>query len=101
MTGAISSSSSTQSQAETTRAASRAAVEAAFGKTLEEIQAAAMYWRRDWDEMTERMIGLGIIARQQHSTYPTPEPTGAPTQTPTPTHTPTPTRTLPLPKPAP
>lgn len=78
MTGAISSSSSTQSQAETTRAASRAAVEAAFGKTLEEIQAAAMYWRRDWDEMTERMIGLGIIERKQHSTNPTPEPTTTP-----------------------
>ncbi len=78
MTGAISSSSSTQSQAETTRAASKAAVEAAFGKTLEEIQAAAMYWRRDWDEMTERMIGLGIIERKQHSTTPTPEPTTTP-----------------------
>lgn len=79
MTGAISSSSSSaQSQAETTRAASRAAVEAAFGKTLEEIQAAAMYWRRDWDEMTERMIGLGFIERKQHSTNPTPAPTTTP-----------------------
>lgn len=56
--------SATTAQAEATRAASRAAVAAAFGKPFDQILAEAVAVRRSFDETTERMYDLGIIERK-------------------------------------
>lgn len=56
--------SASTAQAEATRAASRAAVAAAFGKPFDQILADAVAARRSFDETTERMYDLGIIERK-------------------------------------